>query len=43
VDVAAPLKRPRRKRPEDLDVVTVSGEDVLAMLAACADIRSSSA
>jgi site-specific recombinase XerD len=39
VDVAAPLKRPRRKRPEDLDVVTVSAEDVLAMLCACADLQ----
>jgi integrase len=36
-DVAAPLKRPRRKRPEDLDVVSVSAEDVLKMLDACAD------
>jgi integrase len=36
-DVAYPLKRPRRKRPEDLDVVTVSAEDVLAMLEACLD------
>jgi integrase len=37
VDVAAPLKRPRRKRPEDLDVVTVSAEDVQKMIFACED------
>lgn len=37
VDVAAPLKRPRRKRPEDLDVVTVSAEDVNKMINACED------
>jgi integrase len=36
-DVAYPLQRPRRKRPEDLDVVTVSGEDVLKLLDACED------
>ena len=30
-----PLKRPRRLRPEDLDVVTVSKQDVEKMLAAC--------
>jgi integrase len=36
-DVAYPLQRPRRKRPEDLEIVTVSPEDVLAMLEACAD------
>ena len=34
-DVAHPLKRPRRQRPEDLDVVTVSKQDVEKMLAAC--------
>jgi integrase len=36
-DVAAPLRRPRRKRAEDLDVVAISSEDVLRMLEACAD------
>jgi hypothetical protein len=35
--VAYPLQRPRRKRSEDLDVVTVSAEDVLRLLEACAD------
>jgi integrase len=34
-DVAYPLKRPRRLRPEDLDVVTVSAEDVGRMLNRC--------
>ena len=34
-DVARPLKRPRKLRPEDLDVVTVSTEDVRRMLGAC--------
>lgn len=34
---ASHLRRPRRKRPEDLDVVTISTEDVLRMLRACAD------
>ena len=34
-DVAYPLKRPRKPRPEDLDVVTVSGGDVARMLAGC--------
>jgi len=33
--VAYSLKRPRRPRPEDLDVVTVSAEDVARMLDAC--------
>jgi integrase len=33
--VAYPLRRPPRPRPEDLDVVTVSSEDVGGMLAAC--------
>jgi integrase len=33
--VAYSLKRPPRPRPEDLDVVTVSSEDVGRMLAAC--------
>jgi integrase len=36
-DVTAPLKRPRRKRPEDLEVVSVGAEDVLKMIAACED------
>ncbi len=36
-DVAYPLQRPRRKRAEDLEVVSVSAEDVLAMLEACED------
>jgi integrase len=36
-DVARPLQRPRRKRAEDLEVVTVSAEDVTAMLDACED------
>jgi integrase len=31
------LKRPKRKRPEDLNVVSVTAEDVLDMLEACAD------
>jgi integrase len=30
-----PVKRPRRKRPEDLDVVTVSGRDVERLLDHC--------
>ncbi len=30
-----PIKRPPRKRPEDLDVVTTSGGDVARMFAAC--------
>ena len=34
-DVAYPLKRPPRLRPEDLDVVTVTAEDVVRMLDAC--------
>jgi integrase len=34
-DVAGPLERPRRKRPEDLDVISVSKADVERMLAAC--------
>jgi len=34
-NVADPLKRPRRKRPEDLDVVTVTREDVERLIAAC--------
>jgi len=33
--VAHPLKRPRKPRPEDLDVVTVSSEDVGRMLDGC--------
>jgi site-specific recombinase XerD len=36
-DVAYPLQRPRRKRSEDLDVVTVSSDDVLKLLDACND------
>lgn len=32
---AAKLKRPRRKRPEDVEVVTTSGGDVARMIAAC--------
>jgi hypothetical protein len=35
--VAIPLQRPRRKRSEDLDVITVSADDVLKLLDACAD------
>lgn len=37
VDVAYPLKRPRRLPAEDLPVVTVSGDDVAKMLLACED------
>jgi len=33
--VAYPLKRPRRPRPEDIHVITVSAEDVKRMLQAC--------
>jgi site-specific recombinase XerD len=36
-DVAHSLRRPRRKRAEDLDVVTVSAEDVHKMISACED------
>jgi integrase len=36
-DVAAPLKRPRRKRYEDLAVVSVTAEDVSRLLDACED------
>jgi integrase len=36
-DVAYPLQGPRRKRYEDLEVVSVTPEDVLALLDACAD------
>ena len=32
-----PIKRPPRKRPEDLDVVTTSGGDVARMFAACTE------
>jgi integrase/recombinase XerD len=32
-----PIKRPARKRPEDLPVVTTSGGDVARMFAACRD------
>jgi site-specific recombinase XerD len=35
--VAEPLQRPKRKRPEDLDVVTVGADDVRRMLDACED------
>jgi integrase len=34
-DVARPIRRPRKPRPEDLDVVTVSTDDVGRMLEAC--------
>jgi integrase/recombinase XerD len=37
VDPTARIKRPRRKRPEDLDVVTVSAEEVQRMFDACED------
>jgi integrase/recombinase XerD len=33
--VALRLKRPRRPRPEDLDVVTVTADDVMRMLETC--------
>jgi integrase len=36
-DVAEPLRRPRRPRPEDLDVVTVSEDDARRLLLACED------
>jgi integrase len=36
-DVAYPLKRPPKPRPEDLEVVTVSGQDVRRLLDACLD------
>jgi integrase len=36
-DVAQPLQRPRRKRYEDLEVTTVTAEDVARLLASCAD------
>ena len=39
VDVAAPLKRPQRQRPEDTEVISVSGQDVQRMLAACVDLQ----
>lgn len=38
-DVAAPMIRPNRPRPEDVAVVTVSTEDVMKMLAACEDMQ----
>jgi hypothetical protein len=38
-NVAAVRKRPRRPRPEDVEVITVSAEDVQKMLAACRDLR----
>jgi integrase len=34
-DVARPIKRPRKSRPEDLDVVTVTMEEIRRMLDAC--------
>lgn len=37
VSPAARLRRPRRPRPEDVDVVSVSSDDVRRMLAACQD------
>lgn len=37
VNPAARLKRPRRKRPEDLAVVSITTEQVAKMLAACED------
>lgn len=37
VSPAARLKRPRRPRPEDLDVVSVTSADVVRLFAACAD------
>jgi integrase len=36
-DVAYPLRRPPRRRPEDLDVTTVSASDVVRMLSSCLD------
>jgi site-specific recombinase XerD len=36
-DVAYGLKRPKRPRSEDLDVVSVSGRDVAKLLGACRD------
>ena len=36
-DYARVLKRPRRQRPEDLDVVTISTEDAQRLLSACED------
>ena len=38
-DVGAKLKRPRRKRPEDLEVITVSREEVERMIAACENLQ----
>jgi integrase len=35
--VALPLERPKRKRPEDLEVKTISAEDVARMLDCCFD------
>lgn len=35
VDFSAKLQRPKRPRPEDVDVVTTSGGDVARMIAAC--------
>src|SRR6266542_2898898 len=37
--VALPLERPRRKRPEDLDVKTIGAEEVTAALNACEDLQ----
>lgn len=36
-DEARDIPRPRRQRPEDVDVVSVSGEDVMRMIDACED------
>jgi integrase len=36
-DVAYPLQRPRRKRSEDLDVVTIGSEEVAKLLEVCED------
>jgi integrase len=38
-DVAAPLERPSKQRPEDLDVITVSKHEVERMLRACETIQ----
>jgi integrase len=37
--VAEPLKRPRRPRPEDIDVVSVGADEVAIMLEACRDVQ----
>jgi integrase len=38
-DVAAPLKRPRRQRPEDVQVVSVGADDVRKLIQACQDMQ----